>query len=196
MNPVNLYGATKLCFEKIFVAARSYAGNSPSVFAVVRYGNVVGSRGSVIPIFKRQALGGTLTITDPGMSRFWITLDQAVDFVTASLERMVGGEIFVPKLPSMRVEDIATALAPEAEQEVIGIRPGEKLHEVLITEDEARNCAEFPDHYSIRPAFEFERGPYPEGRSLPGDFRYASGTNDDWLAPGDIAQMAESVQPA
>src|SRR3954451_5926874 len=140
VNPVNLYGATKLCQEKLVVQGNAYAADSVARFACVRYGNVVGSRGSVVPLFKAQAETGVLTITDERMTRFWITLDEAVDFVIDSLERMGGGEVFVPKIPSMRVTDIADALAPDAERRIIGIRPGEKLHEVLVTEDESRHC--------------------------------------------------------
>src|SRR5258708_15633090 len=142
VNPVNLYGATKLCAEKITTQGNAYAGDSAARFASVRYGNVVGSRGSVIPLFKAQAPTGVLTITDERMTRFWITLEQAVAFVIGSLGRMGGGEIFVPRIPSMRVTDIAEALAPGAELRVIGIRPGEKVHEVLLTEDESRHSFE------------------------------------------------------
>src|SRR4051794_36946128 len=139
VNPVNLYGATKLAAEKIVVQGNAYAADSPARFACVRYGNVVGSRGSVVPLFKAQAETGVLTITDESMTRFWITLAESVDFVISSLDLMGGGEVFVPKIPSMRVVDLAEALAPDAERRVIGIRPGEKLHEVLLTEDESRH---------------------------------------------------------
>ena len=139
VNPVNLYGATKLCAEKIVAQADVYAGGTPARFASVRYGNVVGSRGSVIPFFKQQAAAGRITITDERMTRFWITLEEAVDFVLGCLPLMQGGEMFVPKIPSMRIVDLAEALAPDAEREIVGIRPGEKLHEVLLTEDEARH---------------------------------------------------------
>src|SRR5207247_1001478 len=138
--PVNLYGATKLCAEKIFTQGNAYAADSVARFACVRYGNVVGSRGSVIPLFKRQALDGPVTITDEAMTRFWVTLDQVVDFVIASLERMEGGEVFVPKIPSMRIGDVAVALAEGVPRQIIGLRPGEKVHEVLITEDESRHA--------------------------------------------------------
>ncbi len=194
VNPLNLYGATKLCAEKIVAQGNAYAGDSPARFSSVRYGNVVGSRGSVIPLFKRQARDGRLTITDPAMTRFWITLDQAVQLVVDSLGRMDGGETFVPKIPSMRVSDIAQALAPDAEQQITGIRPGEKLHEVLITEDEARNAGGFEDHYAIYPQFPFWRHEeYPRGDGLSDGFRYSSETNDDWLDAETIRRLAESV---
>src|SRR4051794_31707187 len=137
VNPVNLYGATKLCAEKLTVQGNAYAADSPARFACVRYGNVVGSRGSVVPLFKAQAPTGVVTITDRAMTRYWITLEAAVDFVLDSLDRMGGGEVFVPKIPSMRITDLAAALAPDAEHRIVGIRPGEKLHETLITEDES-----------------------------------------------------------
>src|SRR4051794_8510936 len=147
VNPVNLYGATKLCAEKIVAQADVYAPTGPSRFASVRYGNVVGSRGSVVPIFKQQALTGKLTITDERMTRFWITLDQAVQFVLSSMDLVHGGEVFVPKIPSMKIVDLARALAPDAEIDVVGIRPGEKLHEVMVTEDEARQSYDIGDRY-------------------------------------------------
>jgi UDP-N-acetylglucosamine 4,6-dehydratase/5-epimerase len=194
VNPVNLYGATKLCAEKIVAQGNAYAGDSPARFASVRYGNVVGSRGSVIPLFKRQARDGRLTITDPDMTRFWITLDQAVAFVIACLGRMEGGETFVPKVPSMRVRDIAQALAPGADSELIGIRPGEKMHEVLITEDEARSASSFGDYFAIYPQFPFwRREEYPRGEPLPQGFRYSSDKNDAWLEAEQIRTLAEAV---
>jgi len=142
VNPINLYGATKLCAEKMFVQANAYAGSQDSRFSCARYGNVVGSRGSVIPVFLEQKSRGRITLTDPRMTRFWLTLDQGVRFVVSSIEQMHGGEIFVPKIPSMRMVDLAETIAPGCEIETIGIRPGEKLHEVLISEDEARNTLE------------------------------------------------------
>jgi len=193
VNPVNLYGATKLCAEKIVSQGNAYAAESTARFATVRYGNVVGSRGSVIPLFKQQAETGVLTITDEGMTRFWITLDQAVDFVLDCLRRMAGGEIFVPKLPSMRVQDIAEALAPHCERRVIGIRPGEKVHEVMLTEDEARHASEFDDHFRIHPSFPFWEVKFEKGGELPPGFRYSSDQNDTWLSPDDIRAMAEPI---
>jgi UDP-N-acetylglucosamine 4,6-dehydratase/5-epimerase len=194
VNPVNLYGATKLCAEKIISQGNSYAGDSQARFATVRYGNVLGSRGSVIPLFKLQARDGELTITDGAMTRFWISLDDAVRFVIASLERMRGGEVFVPKIPSMRVSDIAEALAPQAIQRVIGIRPGEKVHEVLITEDESRHTTEFDDHYAIHPSFQFWDEEYPRGDELPPGFRYSSDSNEIWLSADQINEVAKPIE--
>jgi UDP-N-acetylglucosamine 4,6-dehydratase len=195
VNPVNLYGATKLCAEKIVTQGNAYVGVSDVRFATVRYGNVVGSRGSVIPLFKRQAELGELTITDEAMTRFWITLEQAVDFVITCLDRMRGGEVFIPKIPSMRVTDIAEAIAPAATRKVIGIRPGEKVHEVLLTEDESRHAVAFDDRFAIYPNFNFwgDGENYPRGKELPPDFRFASDKNDSWLGPDEIRDMAELV---
>ncbi len=197
VNPVNLYGATKLCAEKLFTQGNAYAGDSsPARFASVRYGNVVGSRGSVIPLFKRQAEQGELTITDEAMTRFWITLEQAVDLVVGSLERMQGGEVFIPRIPSMRVTDLADALAPDIERRIIGIRPGEKVHEILITEDESRHATAFEDHFAIYPSFAFWRTvDYPRGEELPPGFRYTSDHNDRWLDADDIRALTHGVAP-
>ncbi len=196
VNPVNLYGATKLCAEKIVTQGNVYAANPDIRFATVRYGNVVGSRGSVIPLFKRQAAEGKLTITDAAMTRFWITLDEAVDFVIASLERMQGGEVFVPRIPSMSVMDLAEALAPGAEHEIVGVRPGEKVHEVLLTPDEARHAVRFEQYYAVCPAFPFWRATnFPKGEELPPGFRYASDTNDDWLSAEQLREMAAGIAP-
>lgn len=192
-NPINLYGATKLCADKLFVAGNAYVGRDHTRFSVVRYGNVVGSRGSVIPFFIKKRETGVLPITDPGMTRFWITLQQGVDFVLNCLQIMVGGEIFVPKIPSMKITDLAKAIAPECRTEVVGIRPGEKLHEVMVPMDDARNTLEFKDFYLIKPAFNyFERRfcqkdctPVPEG------FEYNSGTNSWWLT---IAELKEIIR--
>lgn len=187
VNPVNLYGATKLCAEKIVTQANSYAADTPSRFCSVRYGNVIGSRGSVVSLFKRQAESGVLTVTDPTMTRFWITLEQAVSFCLESLRRMEGGEVFVPKIPSMSIVALADVIAPGAALEIIGVRPGEKLHEVLITEDEARHAQEFPNCFEIRPSFPFWRTTaYPQGKDLPVGFRYASDTNDRWLTTAEL----------
>ena len=152
VNPINLYGATKLCAEKMFVQANAYAGTQDTRFSCARYGNVVGSRGSVIPVFLEQRKRGKITITDPRMTRFWITLDQGVRFVIRCLDEMHGGEIFVPKIPSMRMMDLAETIAPGCEIDIIGIRPGEKLHEVLVSEDEARNTVEVDGMYIIQPS--------------------------------------------
>src|SRR5262250_391502 len=152
VNPINLYGATKLCAEKMFVQANAYAGAQNTRFSCVRYGNVVGSRGSVIPIFLEQRKRGRITLTDPRMTRFWITLEQGVRFVIRRLEQMHGGEIFVPKIPSMKILDMAQAVGPDCQIDCIGIRPGEKLHEVLLSEDESRNAVETDDMFVIEPA--------------------------------------------
>jgi UDP-N-acetylglucosamine 4,6-dehydratase len=197
VNPVNLYGATKLCAEKIITQGNTYSGDSPARFATVRYGNVVGSRGSVIPLFKKQAKDGELTITDEAMTRFWITLEQAVELVIRCLNGMRGGEIFVPRIPSMRITEMATALAPDVPRTVIGIRPGEKVHEVLITEEEARHAVRFDDHFAVYPSFPFwGETDYPRGEELPPGFRYSSDENDEWLDADQIREMAEPVPAA
>ena len=197
VNPVNLYGATKLCAEKIFTQGNAYAGDSRSRFASVRYGNVVGSRGSVIPLFKQQAKTGELTITDESMTRFWITLEQAVDFVITSLSMMQGGEVFVPRIPSMRVNAIADALAPDAARRIVGIRPGEKVHEVLITEDESRHARMLADRYVIYPPYPFWETPQGLlGEELPPGFRYSSDANTEWLDADHIRAMADLVPTA
>jgi UDP-N-acetylglucosamine 4,6-dehydratase/5-epimerase len=194
VNPVNLYGATKLCAEKIITQGNAYSGDSPARFSTVRYGNVVGSRGSVIPLFKRQAAEGELTITDEAMTRFWVTLEQAVDFVIGCVERMQGGEVFVPRIPSMRVTDLAQALAPDVPRRVVGIRPGEKVNEVLITEEESRHAFRFDDYFAIYPAFPFWREiGFPEGEELPPGFSYSSDANDEWLSADQIREMAEPI---
>jgi UDP-N-acetylglucosamine 4,6-dehydratase len=196
VNPVNLYGATKLCAEKIVAQADVYAPGGETRFASVRYGNVVGSRGSVVPIFKQQALTGTLTITDERMSRFWITLEAAVDFVLSSMDMVQGGETFVPKIPSMRIVDLATALAPEAELRVVGIRPGEKLHEVLLTEDEARQSFDLGDRYAIMPSRPTWDISDPKGgTAVPEGFRYASDNNEWWLTNEELLAMTAAVPP-
>jgi UDP-N-acetylglucosamine 4,6-dehydratase len=195
-NPINLYGATKLASDKTFVAANNLSGDIGTRFAVVRYGNVVGSRGSVAPLFQRLIANGAteLPITDPRMTRFWITLNQGVDFVLSSLSVMRGGEIFVPKIPSMKMIDLAAAMAPKAAIKVVGIRPGEKLHEIMISADDARSTVDLGDRYAIEPAFvEYTRAPLP-GSRLPEEFSYASNTNDEWLSPeGLIALLGDGV---
>jgi UDP-N-acetylglucosamine 4,6-dehydratase/5-epimerase len=194
VNPVNLYGATKLAAEKIVTQGNAYAGASPARFATMRYGNVVGSRGSVIPLFKAQADEGELTITDEAMTRFWITLEQAVEFVVSCLRLMRGGEVFVPRIPSMRVRDIADAIAPHATRRIIGIRPGEKVHEVLVTEDESRRARALEDRYVIYPPLpSWALAGEPLGEELPPGFRYSSDSNDRWLDAEDIRSMAEPV---
>lgn len=190
-SPVNLYGATKLASDKLFVAANAYVGEKKTRFAVVRYGNVVGSRGSVVPFFKKIKDTGKLPITDERMTRFWITLDQGVQFVLDSLERMYGGEIFVPKIPSMKVTDLAKAIGPECEIEVIGIRPGEKVHEAMIMEDDARHTLEFDDYYVIQPELAwFAKEQLNGGKVLSDGFSYTSDNNSKWLT---IEQLKELV---
>lgn len=185
-NPINLYGASKLASDKIFIAANNLAGKSDTRFAVVRYGNVVGSRGSVIPLFRKLVAEGTdhLPLTDDRMTRFWITLQQGVNFVITSLSMMRGGEIFVPKIPSMRMVDLAQCMAPGMPTRVVGIRPGEKLHEVMVTEDDSRQTLELQDRYVIEPSFAWwQRAPYiaSGAKPVPDGFRFASDTNHDWL---------------
>jgi UDP-N-acetylglucosamine 4,6-dehydratase len=195
VNPVNLYGATKLAAEKLVTQGNAYAADSPARFSSVRYGNVVGSRGSVIPLFKAQAETGVLTITDERMTRFWITLDQAVGFVLDSLALMGGGEVYVPKIPSMRVVDMAEALAPEAERRVIGIRPGEKLHEILVTEDESRHSYELPDRYVIFPEYaSWQLRDVVGAQRMSEGFRYASDTNDSWVSVEELRELAADVK--
>ncbi len=189
--PVNLYGATKLCAEKVFTHGNSYAGDRGPRLACVRYGNVIGSRGSVLPLFLAQRAKGRLTITHPDMTRFWISLDQAVRFVVESLEMMRGGEIFVPKIPSMKVVDLAEAIAPDAEVAVIGIRPGEKMHETLVMAEEASHTIEAGDRFIILPEWFHTnvKRPYA-GDPLPDKFTYASDDNTQWLS---VAAMREMV---
>jgi len=190
VNPVNLYGATKLCAEKIFVQANAYAARSNAKLSCVRYGNVVGSRGSVVPLFREQASKGTLTITDERMTRFWITLPQAVDLVLFALEHMVGGEVFVPKIPSIRVLDLAEAVAPGVSREIIGIRPGEKLHELLLTSDETRHAVDAGNVYVVLPEHDWWRHDHwIEGKPLDEGFVYSSDTNDRWLAAEDMRAL-------
>lgn len=192
VNPVNLYGATKLCAEKIFVQGNAYAAQSRTRLACVRYGNVVGSRGSVVPLFRRQLAGdGRLTVTDARMTRFWITLPQAVGLVLYALEQMEGGEVFIPKIPSMRVIDLAEAMAPGAPIDIIGIRPGEKLHEVLLTDDEARHSIDAGEVYVVLPEHPWwdENAQQANGRALPDGFVYSSDRNDWWLDAAGLAGL-------
>ena len=197
VNPSNLYGATKLCSDKLFIAANNYSGTHVTRFSIVRYGNVVGSRGSVIPFFLKKRETGVLSITDERMTRFWIMLDKGIDFVLACLERMQGGEIFVPKIPSMRITDLARAIAPECKLKIIGVRPGEKLHEVLVTEDDARNTLEHENHFVILPAYHnWNPKAYVDktgGKFCPDGFRYSSDTNPLWLTVEELQQMMKAV---
>jgi UDP-N-acetylglucosamine 4,6-dehydratase len=178
-NPINLYGATKLCSDKLFIAGNSYVGRDQTTFSVVRYGNVAGSRGSAIPFFLKHKEKGYLPITDPRMTRFWITLEQGVEFVLWCMDNMVGGELFVPKIPSMSIMDLAQTIAPECETRIIGIRPGEKIHELMIPRDEARRTLEFENHYVIQPEFKFwsRRSSESRGTQVPDDFEYNSDNN-------------------
>ncbi|MDZ5606281.1 UDP-N-acetylglucosamine 4,6-dehydratase (inverting) [Bacillus pseudomycoides] len=189
-SPINLYGATKLASDKLFVAANAYVGKKDTKFAVVRYGNVVGSRGSVVPFFKSIKKTGKIPITDERMTRFWITLDQGVQFVLDNLQRMKGGEIFVPKIPSMKVTDLAKAIAPECKIEIVGIRPGEKLHEAMITEDDARHTLEFNNYYVIYPEFNWwDSANTAKGKPLPEGFSYTSDKNKQWLTIDDLRNL-------
>lgn len=195
VSPVNLYGATKLCAEKLFIHGNSYSGQKLPRFACVRYGNVMGSRGSVLPLFLKQRKTGVLSITHAEMTRFWLSLDQAVRFVCTSLTQMVGGEIFVPRIPSMRIIDLAKAVAPEAELKEIGIRPGEKLHETLLMQEEARHSLDMGKYFIIVPErFPTEvKRPY-KGKSLASDFSYNSLNNDIWMSHAEMQQAIEVLQ--
>jgi UDP-N-acetylglucosamine 4,6-dehydratase len=200
VNPINLYGASKLASDKIFVAANNLSGSGGTRFAVVRYGNVLGSRGSVVPFFRKLIAEGapSLPITDPRMTRFWITLSQGVNFVLSSLEMMEGGEIFVPKIPSMLVTELARAMAPDLPQHVVGIRPGEKLHEAMISADDARVTVDRGDRYVILPTFSQWRGDSmvrPDDRPVPDGFIYASDSNDEWLDADRLSAMLAELGP-
>lgn len=194
-NPINLYGATKLCADKLFIAGNSYTKRDGTIFSVVRYGNVVGSRGSVIPLFLKQKEKGVLTITDPRMTRFWLTLEEAVNFVLKCLEMMVGGELFVPKIPSMNIMDLAKAICPKCKTEIIGIRPGEKLHEVLVTREDARRTLDMGNFYIIQPDFLYwrRRFNYVGSRPVPEDFEYNSGTNPRFLTIDEIRNLLNNL---
>lgn len=192
-NPINLYGASKLCSDKLFIAGNSYTTSDGCQFSVVRYGNVVGSRGSVIPFFIKQAKKGILPITDPRMTRFWITLQQGIEFVLFCLERMVGGELFIPKIPSMNIMDLATAICPDCETEVVGIRPGEKLHETMIPMDEASHTVETYSYYVIKPQFRFFQRRFNHDRYSPVSegFEYRSDNNPQQVT---IEQLRDAIK--
>lgn len=195
-NPINLYGASKLCSDKLFIAGNSYSAGRKTRLSVVRYGNVVGSRGSVIPLFLEQRKRGVLTITDRRMTRFWIPLDRGARFAARCLETMEGGEIFVPKVPSMRICDLAKVIAPECEIAVTGIRPGEKLHEVMIPRDEARHALELHEFYIIQPDCPWwDRRNWKGGRPCDEDFEYASNTNSEWFSREDMHAMIGRFAP-
>jgi UDP-N-acetylglucosamine 4,6-dehydratase/5-epimerase len=189
VNPVNLYGASKLCAEKLFVHGNFYSGGHGTLFSCSRYGNVIGSRGSVIPVFLEQARSGRITVTDRRMTRFWLTLEQGVRFVIHCIEKMTGGEIFVPRIPSLGIMELATALAPNAEINYVGIRPGEKLHEVLVSEDEARHTLEMPEMYIIYPHHARRSGNWSDGKPMSDGFRYTSDTNSNWLSSEDLERL-------
>ncbi len=199
VNPINLYGATKLCSDKLFVAANHLGTADGTRFSVVRYGNVVGSRGSVIPFFKERRATGVLPITDLRMTRFWITLQEGADFVARCMKIMIGGEIFIPKIPSMKITDLASAIGPECKQEVIGIRPGEKLHEIMIPADEARHTLEFDDFYMIYPNsahWGYDRSSLYDGlvgQPVAEDFSYTSDGNTDWIGPDRLSPIIDQT---
>lgn len=199
VNPINLYGATKLCSDKLFIAANNYSITKSTKFSVVRYGNVIGSRGSVIPFFNEQRKTGVLPITDERMTRFWITLQQGVEFVVQCLECMRGGEVFISKIPSMRITDLAKAVAPECELKIIGIRPGEKLHEIMVPADESRNVLEFKNFFIIKPSapwgtIDYE-APYlgEKGTPVAQDFYYASDNNPDWISVDGLKDVVKNA---
>ncbi|NQT33344.1 MAG: UDP-N-acetylglucosamine 4,6-dehydratase (inverting) [Candidatus Omnitrophica bacterium] len=196
VNPVNLYGASKMCMERLFVAGNTYVGGTRQTrFSCVRYGNVVGSRGSIAPLFKKQRETGTITITDERMTRFWITLEQAVEFVINCTEKMSGGEVFVPKIPSMKVTEFAKAIAPDCEVKYTGIRPGEKINECLLTDDEARHTLELDDFFVVEPEFHWWTNDehWKNGKKLPDGFRYSSETNDAWLSDEDMKGILKKL---
>lgn len=195
VNPVNLYGATKMCMEKVFVSGNAYVGSQRQTkLSCTRYGNVVGSRGSVIPLFKKQISTGKVTVTHKDMTRFWITLEQGVELVIKYLEIMHGGEIFIPKLPSMKIIDLARVIAPRCKIEFVGIRPGEKIHECLLTEDESRHALEFDDFFVIEPEHPWwGKSNWKKGRRLLPGFRYTSDRNDRWLTVKELQGMTEDL---
>ena len=209
VNPINLYGASKLCADKLFVAANNLAGERGTRFSVVRYGNVLGSRGSVVPFFREQAQKGVLSITDERMTRFWISLEQSVQFVAQNLARMHGGEIFVPKIPSMKIVDLAKAIAPTAKLDIVGVRAGEKIHEVLVPQEEARDTFEGKNCYiivsrtisqssaqsSAQPLHALQEIAQEEYRRVAEDFEYASDSNDAWLDEQQLKQLLDTQLP-
>ena len=195
VNPINMYGATKLCAEKLFIQSNSYSGETGTWFSCVRYGNVVGSRGSVIPLFLEQAKTGKVTVTDERMTRFWITLEQGTRFVIRGIEQMHGGEVFIPKVPSVNIMRIVEAIAPDAEVEYMGIRPGEKLEEVLVSAEEARHTMEFEDMFVIQPVHPWWRHEdWEGGKPLPDGFHYASDTNVEELSPQELQEMVADLK--
>ncbi len=197
VNPINMYGATKLCAEKLFIQSNSYSGVGGARFSCVRYGNVVGSRGSVIPRFLEQREGGEVTVTDRRMTRFWLTLEQGVRFVIRCVEQMHGGEVFIPKVPSVNIMKLVDAIAPDCEVTYVGIRPGEKLHEVLISADEARQTVELEDMFVIQPAHPWwQSDTWARGKNLPDGFRYTSDTAPQQLSTEELRKMIEALEPS
>jgi UDP-N-acetylglucosamine 4,6-dehydratase len=194
VHPINLYGATKLVMERLFAQANVYTGARKSKFSCVRYGNVVASRGSVVPLFLEQREKGVITITDDKMTRFWITLEQGVRFVIDCIERMQGGEIFIPKIPSMKITELADAIAPGAKREVVGIRPGEKVNEIILTEEEDRHAGEFDDYFVIEPEYSFwKKDNVIGGKTPPEGFKYTSDNNSWWLRKDELKRMMEEL---
>jgi UDP-N-acetylglucosamine 4,6-dehydratase/5-epimerase len=190
VQPINLYGATKLVAEKLFIQGNNYSGGHKTMFSCVRYGNLTASSGSVIPLFLEQKNKGELTVTDERMTRFWITLEQGVNFVIDYIEKMKGGEVFIPKIPSTKIIDLARVIAPEAKIKIIGMRSGEKYHEILLSKEEAKHTREFDKYFIIEPEFGFWRGKeITEGKSLPEDFEYSSDNNTEWLSDNDLKKM-------
>jgi UDP-N-acetylglucosamine 4,6-dehydratase len=192
VHPVNLYGSTKLTAEKLMIQSNSYVGSHNTRFSCVRYGNVLGSRGSVIPAFRKQAEEGVLTITDKKMTRFWITLEQAVCFVIFCLENMEGGEVFIPKIPSMKIVDLADVIAPDVPKNITGIRPGEKIHEILLTKQESSHAREFDNYYVIEPLFPFWQS-IDAGARLPANFEYKSNKNNHWITKENLKEMLKEI---
>ncbi len=195
VNPINVYGATKLCAEKLFIQSNSYSGAEGARFGCVRYGNVMGSRGSVIPLFLEQRKEGKVTVTDSKMTRFWITLEEGVRFVIRCIQQMRGGEVFVPKVASVSLMKLVEVIAPDCSVEHVGIRPGEKLHEVLISENEARHTLEFDDMFVIQPLHPWwQQGNWKDGKTLPDGFRYASDSNSKQLSAEDLQRMIAELK--
>ena len=193
VNPVNLYGATKMCAEKLFVQGNAYSGAGGTHFSCARYGNVIASRGSVIPIFQQQRETGVITVTDKRMGRFWITLDKGVDFVLSSIARMLGGEIFIPKIPSMNIMDLVEAVAPGCEVEFSGVRGGEKIHELLLSPDEARQALEFSDMFVIQPVHPWWKETLDGGEPVPEGFSYSSDNNSSQLSVKELEEIVSSL---
>lgn len=195
VRPVNLYGATKMVAEKLFIQANAYHGEKNTIFSCVRYGNVVGSSGSVIPLFMEQKKLGEITVTDPRMTRFWITMEQGIQFVIDAIEKMSGGEIFVPKIASTKITDLAQVIAPDTRVQIVGVRPGEKIHEELLTAEEAAHAKEYDLHYVIESEFPFwEKENHQGGKALPEGFKYSSDTNEQWLTGDQVKEILKNLE--